>query len=484
MPTRHITLRTPVPPGEVVDPAGLSARFAAIRAENDVPAAFPDPALAEAEAVSRLTRGLPERDETGLPFITIDPAGSRDLDQAMYLEADGGGHRVRYAIADVPVFVRPGGALDVEARRRGQTYYLPDGSTPLHPPVLSEGAASLLPHRVRPAFVWDLRLDADGRVTSTSLHRAMVRSVSRLDYRTVQADLDTGRADEQVRLLREVGERRIRREHERGGADLPLPEQEVTVDADGHYVLSFRPPVDSEDWNAQVSLMTGMAAAEMMLEAGIGILRTLPAPDTSVLRRFHHQARALGVEWPQDTRYGDFLRSLDRTDPRHLALIHEATALFRGAGYTPFDGRRPLETGHAAVASTYAHVTAPLRRLVDRFGLVVCEALSRGREVPDWARAALPDLPATMAETDRRAHAVERACADAVEAAALRHRVGDHFRGVVVDVRGDDRAVVQVDDPAVVAEADGVAAAGEVVDVVLAEADVATGRVRFRMTSG
>ena len=88
--------------------------------------------------------------------------------------------------------------------------------------------------------------------------------------------------------------------------------------------------------------------------------------------------------------YGEFVRGLDRTNPRHLALIHEATALFRGAGYTAFDGEPPEQREHAAVAAPYAHVTAPLRRLVDRFGLVVCEAACRGADVPDAVRAALP----------------------------------------------------------------------------------------------
>ena len=83
--------------------------------------------------------------------------------------------------------------------------------------------------------------------------------------------------------------------------------------------------------------------------------------------------------------YGDFVRGLDRANPRHLALIHEATALFRGAGYTAFDGEPPAQREHAAVAAPYAHVTAPLRRLVDRFGLVVCEAA-----VPRRARCRMP----------------------------------------------------------------------------------------------
>ncbi len=176
-----------------------------------------------------------------------------------------------------------------------------------------------------------------------------------------------------------------------------MPEQEVEQDASGHYQVRFRPPVEAEDWNAQISLMTGMAAADLMIGAKVGILRTMPAPDDGAVDRFRRASAALGVQWPADQAYGEFLRTLDRTNPAHLALIHEATSLFRGAGYTPFDGQVPAQPDHAAVAAAYAHVTAPLRRLVDRFGLVVCEAISAGQPIPAWAREALPSLPQIMA---------------------------------------------------------------------------------------
>ena len=346
----------------------------------------------------------------------------------------------------------PAGAIDTEARRRGQTIYAPDRRTPLHPEQLGEDAASLLPNQVRPAFVWDMQLDPDGEGTSVDVYRAMVSSKNRLDYAQVQAAVDDGTADECLILLKEVGERRIALERARGGASLPLPEQEVSVDEAGHYVLAFRPPVAAEDWNAQISLMTGMAAAEMMLHAEVGILRTMPEPDHNAIQRFRRQARALGVDWPRDVLYGELLRSLDRTNPKHLALIHEATALFRGAGYTPFDGGVPELTRHAAVAAPYAHVTAPLRRLVDRFGLVVCESICSDTPVPDWVRRALPTLPEIMSASDHLANAVERACTDAVEAAALQHRIGDRFHGTVVDV-GKNGGLVQISDPAILAPA-------------------------------
>ncbi|MDT0215422.1 RNB domain-containing ribonuclease [Rothia sp. ARF10] len=456
----------------------LLARFAAIRAELGLDEEFPPEVTAEAERAAVQPVDLPERDETAVPFFTIDPASSMDLDQAMHLERDGDGYRVRYAIADVPAFVTPGGAVDTEARRRGQTVYCPDKRLPLHPTVMSEGAASLLPGEVRPAFVWDMRLDAEGEGTSAEVYRALVRSVERFDYVAVQEQVDPGTDDERWVLLREVGEKRIRQEQLRGGASLPMPEQEVHLGDDGDFTLEFRPPRTVEEWNAQVSLLTGMAAADMMLHAGVGILRTMPEAEHNAVARFRRQAKALGAPWPAEQSYGDFLRGLDRTNPKHLALIYDATSLFRGAGYTPFDGDVPEQVEQAAVADAYAHVTAPLRRLVDRFGLVICEAISSGVDVPAWVREALPTLPEAMKESDRRAGAAERMCADAVEAAVLHPRVGQSFSAVVVD-RDEKGLEVQLLDVPVVARATGQAELGATVDVRLESADVATGQVRF-----
>ncbi|MFC7488229.1 RNB domain-containing ribonuclease [Knoellia sp. CPCC 206453] len=456
----------------------LLARFAAIRAEVQASEAFPPEVEAEAEQVAGSPPALPERDETSVPFVTLDPATSMDLDQAMCLERDGGGYRVRYAIADVPAFVAPGGAIDTESRRRGQTIYCPDIRVPLHPPVLSEGAASLLPGEVRPAFVWDIRLDAEGEQTGAELYRALVKSVERFDYVGVQEQIDAGTTDERWVLLKEIGEKRVRQEQLRGGASLPMPEQEVHLGDDGSFTLAFRPPRSSEDWNAQISLLTGMVAADMMLHAGVGILRTMPDADHHAVARFRRQAKALGAPWPAEQNYGDFLRELDRNNPHHLALIHSATALFRGAGYTPFEGDVPEQAEHAAVADAYAHVTAPLRRLVDRFGLVICEAISSGTEIPGWVREALPTIPEIMKESARRAGSAERMCADAVEAAVLQPRVGQAFDAVVVE--RDDRGLeVQLLELPVIVRAKGEAELGASVSVRLESVDLTAGQTKF-----
>jgi exoribonuclease R len=478
MAQRKIVYRCPSEgPSEVG--ARLTRRFEAIRKEFEVPMAFPADVLAEAEAAARRA-DLPERDETALPFITLDPPESTDLDQAMHIERQGDGYRVRYAIADVPAFVRAGGAIDEESRRRGQTVYCPDLRVQLHPSELSEGAASLLPGQVRPAFVWDIVVATDGEGTDVSVYRAMVRSTRRYDYDEVQRSVDDGTAEEVLMLLKEVGEKRIALELARGGASLPMPEQDVVDDGAGGFTVAFRPMVPSEDWNAQISLLTGMGAAELMLNGQVGILRTMPPPDPGAVKRFRHQARAAGAEWPTDMLYGEFLRTLDRTNPRQLALIHEATSLFRGAGYTPFDGEVPEQPQHAAVANPYAHVTAPLRRLVDRFGLVVCEALSAGAEVPDWVRQALPLLPEVMARTDQRAGAVTRACTDAVEAAELLCYLGKEVDGFVVDEH-EKGSVVQLAELAVVHTAKGKAEPGTPVKVRVDEADIENGTISLSL---
>lgn len=474
------------------DPASVTAleqRFAAVRERLGIPAAFPPEVLAAAEQAAAAP--LPDdgrADLTAVEFVTVDPVGSTDLDQALHVERRGDGFGVDYAIADVPAFVPPGGPVDLEARRRGQTLYAPDLRTPLHPPVLSEAAASLLEGQLRPAFVWRFDLDADGEVTHTELVRAVVRSRRRLDYGQVQAAADASPPDapdpdelvaRQAVLLRAVGVRRMALEEARGGANLPLPEQEVTA-VDGRYSLTLRPAVPAEDWNAQLSLMTGMAAARIMLDGGVGLLRTLPAPDPGLVERFRRQAKALGVAWPQEESPGTFLRRLRRDEPGELALMHEAGALFRGAGYAPLLPGAPVPavTTHAAVAAPYAHVTAPLRRLVDRFGLVTCAAVQAGAEVPAWVLAGLPALPAAMSSSDQLAGALDRACTDTVEAAVLAHRVGEVVDAVVVDLNHTG-GKVQLTEPPVLAPCSGHLVLGERATVRLVTADIDTATVRF-----
>lgn len=480
----------------------LEEALSALRTELELPGAYPADAVRDAEAAVA-SRQLPDADLTGVDFLTIDPESSTDLDQALFIERAGSGYRVLYAIADVPAFVEPGGPLDAETRRRGQTFYAPDGRIPLHPEVISEGAGSLLAGQLCSAFVWDFQLDQAARVTSVSVQRARVRSRAKLSYKGAQAELDAGTASPVLQLLKEVGLKRVELERERDGASLNMPEQEIVQLPDGGYRIAAAPQLPVEDWNAQISLMTGMAAANLMLTGKVGILRTMPAPDERSLRHFRLQTEVLGKPWDGEAGYGEYLRTLDPTDPRQLAIMHSAGMLFRGASYTAFDGEVPDDARQSAIGAAYAHTTAPLRRLVDRFVLVICDALSNGSPVPAWAREALPSLPVIMAGSDQLAARMERLALDTVEAALLVNHVGQEFDAIVISGskpqkdNGNGRngngsngngkngngpsGIIQIAEPAVTARCAGDLESGTKVRVRLLSSDIVTREVHFEL---
>ena len=471
MPTRSYRLTT--------DSPEVTAAFAELRRQLRVPAEFPGEVVAEAQQAARSPR-LPDADETETPFVTLDPAESMDLDQAFHLERRGDGYRVKYAIADVAAFVEPGGPMDVAAHERGRTLYAPDAIVRLYPTVLSEGAASLLPDETRPALVWTMDVDETGEGTAVHVHRALVRSRAKLDYVGAQLALDDGTAAEQLRLLRELGILREQREIRRGGVSLALPEQLVTHE-DRRYGLRFRAPLPVEGWNAQLSLLTGMAAAELMLGGHVGILRTVPPPDPDRLKRLQLTAQALRVEWPEGASYQEFVRGLSPFVARQAALLVEAAGLLRGSGYVSFDGDPPSDPVHSPLASTYAHTTAPLRRLVDRYVGEICVALAAGAEIPEWVRAELWTLPEAMAATGGRAGQYEAGIVSIVEAALLEPRIGETFEAIVVELntrRGG--ATVAIREPAVTARCTGDdLPLGGRIRVRLTDADVMQRVVRF-----
>ncbi|MBM9476035.1 RNB domain-containing ribonuclease [Nakamurella flavida] len=454
--------------------------FAAVRAdlgiEEDYPGGAVEEARTAAERLPAVLATLP--DETAVPFVTVDPPGSRDLDQAVHLSRRDGGYRVRYAIADVASFVEPGGVLDIETWRRGATQYSPDRSVPLHPTELSEGAASLLPGVVRAAVLWTIDLDAAGEPVAVDVHRAAVRSVARLDYAGVQADLDAGRAHPGIELLPEIGALRTAIGRARHAITLDLPDIEVERGGDGHWTLVRRAVLPVEQANAEISLLTGTCAAVIMLRGLIGILRTLPVPGPEQVQTLRRATAALGIRWPAEESADSVIARMDGTRPMDAAFLEDAVRLLRGAGYTPFDGVVPEHTGHGGVGAAYAHVTAPLRRLVDRYGSEVCLALTAGTPVPDWVRRALPDLPAAMSAADRRSSALAKAVQGAVSTALLGGREGEVFPATVLQIDAErDRAVVVLHDPPVRANCSprGLTE-GTVVDVRLVSADPATHR--------
>ncbi|MET7380492.1 RNB domain-containing ribonuclease [Streptomyces sp. NPDC005526] len=475
--------------------APLRAALAALRTAPGMPGGFPPEVLAEAERAAR-DPALPlealaarathaaREDATDVPFFTLSRPGAATLGRALHLSRRGTGHRVRYAVADVAAFVVPSGPVDAETHRRVTTLCLPDGNVPLHPAVLGEGAASLLPGRTRPAVLWTLDLDADGRVLAVDVRRALVRSRARLDPAGVQHAIDAGTAEEPLVLVAEVGRLREGLEAERGGISLTVPEQEITVYGSA-YRVAYRaaPPVERR--YAQLSLLPGMAAAELMLRQGTGVLCTLPAAPDGAVGRLRRTAHALRVDWPHHVSYAALVRSLDPHRPPHAAFLQECTTLLRGAGHTVFrDGRLPELTTHAAVAAPYAHCAAPLHRLADRYATEICLAAAAGQDPPDWVLAALDALPAETAEGARRAEAVERACLRVLEAALLADRTGDVFDACVIDVeeRHPTTGTVQLASPPVLAPVESPGTPlplGEDLRVRLTRADPVTATLCF-----
>lgn len=461
--------------------------FDAIRGELGVAEDYGSAAVNEAEnAVDR--HAADREDRTDIPLVTIDPPGSKDLDQAARIVADpdptnADGFILDYAIADVAALIAPEGALDAESRRRGTTIYFPDGSVPLHPRVLSEGIGSLLPDVDRPAVLWTIRVDGTGTVVDVAVRRALVRSVARLDYAGVSGDAVAGRLHPSIAALPRFGELRRSAALARGAIELDLPDQEVVADGTG-WRLELAPHTPADMWNSQLSLLTGMCAGTMMADAGIGLLRTLPPAPKDAVSELRSAAVALGVPWPAGQLPGQFLAGLDAADPRTLALMSHAGSLLRGAGYRVLaPGEvQPSEDEmvHAAIGGRYAHVTAPLRRLGDRFATEVCLSIATEQAVPEWVSRALPTLPKILRSADSLSASAERACVDLTESVILADRVGQSFDAVVLSGAQEKRpARIFIPDPAVIASCTGSPEQGTRLPVVLTTADPTSRTVEF-----
>ena len=450
----------------------LSRGLDELRRRFDVPDGFPPEVMAEAGAVAAsppTADGAVRVDRTDVDFVTLDPVGSTDLDQAFAIETAGPDVILRYAIADVGAFVRPGGAIDAEAWRRGVTLYLPDSRAGLHPPQLAEGAASLLADVERPAVIFVVRVRSDGAVYLDGAERAVIRSRAQLAYATVEPSQLPPGFDELARRIEES-------ESARGADRIDTPEQEVER-VGGVYRLRFRPRRAVERQGAAMSLATNMAVADALFAAGTGLFRTMPAVDERGERRLRHTARAFGLDWPNDVPLARFEPTLDRDDPRTAAFQLAVRRASGKASYEPY--RAGVVPWHAAVAATYAHATAPLRRLADRYVVEAAVSVAAGRRVEPWLEEAFEALPAVMDAATARASQIDRAALDLAEAVVLAGREGELFDAVVTDE--DDRgARIQVCEPAVVARI--VARRvdpGDEIRVRLVRADPVEGRVEF-----
>lgn len=453
--------------------SGLDREIEELRQEFHIRDRFPPGVIRAAERAT--PADLPRRDLRAIPFVTIDPPGSRDLDQALAIEPRARGHVVHYAIADVSSFVPRASTIEREAFRRGVTVYAPDRRSPLYPAALSEDRASLLAGVDRPAVVFTHELDDAGRTVGGSIERAWVRSRRQLSYAEAQEDPTFA-------ALRIVGERRQALARERGAVQIDLPEQEVAARDARHYQLELERRLPIEDWNAEISIMTGIVAAERMVAAGIGLLRVTDAPDPERMATAHTAARLLGRDFAPNASIRELVERLRWSEPRDAALLLLIRRAMGRARYVDLATRPPAAVArHEALQTFYAHCTAPMRRLADRYVLDLLVDLAAGRRFR--SAAVFGKLPTVMASAESTAGRFERAVIDAAEALLLSGRAGERIPAVVLDVTDTD-VDLQLADPPIRARAarDGrVLALGSTTTVVVAQADPDHRRVVLRL---
>ena len=314
---------------------------------------------------------MPDEDATDIPFVTSIPPAAGISTRRCTSPRTGDGYLVSYAIADVAAFVTRARRSTPRPMRRGETLYFPDVRVPLHPPSLGEGAASLLPGQVRPAVLWRIELDAagavhdrGGRASSPCAQPAAARL-----RRLCSVELEAGSAPEPLPLLARHRSRCVlahaRRRH---AIDLDLPEQDVG--------RRWRDRVAADD----ASTAAGRGVQRADLAAHRRVRRSADArqrvgspahrADTrcGAVGALRRAAQALGVDLAgRRLRPATSSRSLDRGDPRPRRLPRPRASLLRGAAYMTFDGAAARAAQHAGIGAPYAHVTAPLRRLVDRY---------------------------------------------------------------------------------------------------------------------
>lgn len=328
-------------------------------------------------------------DLTSLPFVTVDGPGTRDLDQALYIEtAPQGGWRVLYALADPAWCVKPGTALFDESLRRGSSYYLPGLCVPMLPRALSEGITSLNENVLRRAVVFEMTLDASGECNATTVTRARMKSVAKLTFQQVQSFLDDGTplparaAEPSVRLLRDVGRARMQRAVQRDVIHYRRTEVEVKLSGGLKFVIDLAPRSSVEKYNEQLSLMCNVEGARLLRD-GHGssdhvqpIYRVHASPDANRYEKLEMLLSAIATRhglhaetwgWRHDGQrsLADYLAGLP-TDGR---LGRIATAIHRQAVLTNVRSvfsDQPAEH-HGVGAEVYARFSAPMRELVGVF---------------------------------------------------------------------------------------------------------------------
>jgi ribonuclease R len=414
-------------------------------------AEFAQEAIDEAHRVSKQPLGERE-DLTHLPIVAIDPEDARDHDDAIWAEPDGeGGWNAIVAIADVSFYVRPGSALDKEARARGNSVYFPDRVVPMLPEELSADICSLKAGEDRAAMACHLKIDREGNLKSWRFTRAKVRIAANIAYEDAQAAMDAANEEKievsaptcamppvEGRVPRELVDKALKplwacwralfaARQKRDPLELDLPERRVMLDEKGR-IMSIAPR-DRLDAHRLVE--------DYMIAANVAAARALEAKKAPVMYRVHEPPsreklvalkdylKTFGIEFAlgQVIKPGTFNRIIERLgngDGRE-EIMEQLLRTQMQARYGP------ERLGHFGLAlPTYAHFTSPIRRYADLLvhrGLVKAYRLGDGG-LPPGDEEKFEQIGEQISMLERRAMEAERETIDRYVAAYLADQVG------------------------------------------------------------
>ncbi|WP_369025236.1 ribonuclease R [Qipengyuania sp. RANM35] len=446
------SVRSKVKVVEVIgDPLAPKAFSLIAIAKHGIPHIFAQEALDEAQRATELALSHDHREDLrAVPIVAIDPADARDHDDAIWAEPDGkGGFNAIVAIADVSYYVRPGGALDREARKRGNSVYFPDRVVPMLPEILSADVCSLKQDVDRAAMACHMHIDTEGKVDSWRFTRAIVRLAANIAYEDAQAAIDGGEAPEYLQNLWGAWKLLFKAREARDPLDLELPERQVKLnDAGKIEEIAIRERLDAH-----------RVVEDFMIAANVAAAKALEAKTAPVVYRIHEQpsreklialrdylaTQGRKLAMGQVITPGLFNRMLkDIADPSEKALIMEAVLRSQTQAYYG-----PANAGHFGLAlGSYAHFTSPIRRysdllvhraLVDAYKLEQPKPkldLPETTGLSDRDKSALHQITDAISQTERRAMEAERDTIDRYVAAWLSGRVGETFDTRITGVQG------------------------------------------------
>ncbi|MCJ2177712.1 ribonuclease R [Novosphingobium album (ex Hu et al. 2023)] len=490
--------------------------------KHGIPNVFTEETLDEAQRVSKMPLSPDKREDLRhLPIVAIDPSDARDHDDAIWAEPDGeGGFRALVAIADVSFYVRPGGDIDREARRRGNSVYFPDRVVPMLPEVLSADVCSLRSGEDRAAMACHLRIDAEGRVKEWRFTRAIVRIHEVIAYEDAQARIDQGKAEPFLQDLWACWKALAHARHQRDPLELELPERRVKLDDKGRIAeIAIRERLDAHRVVEDFMIAANVAAAKA-LEAKVApvVYRVHETPSREKLVALKDYLATFGkkLAMGQVITPGLFNRMIkDIADESEKVLIMEAVLRSQTQAYYG-----PRNEGHFGLAlGSYAHFTSPIRRYADLLvhrALVDAYHLEQPKpqgDIPATSglserdREDLGKVSEAISQAERRAMEAERETIDRYVAAWLSSRVGEVFDTRITGVQkfgffatiiglggdglvpistlGDERFGYDEKAKVLSGERSGTSyAVGQILRLRLAEANPLTGALKFELEAG